>query len=102
MTSEAMISASPDVILVMSDGLESVGGIEQMLQMPGIAQTPAAAGRRIIDMADTELLTFGARSGQTVRALAEALDRKSTRLNSSHVAISYAVFCLQKKNSTDR
>src|SRR5690625_6428107 len=25
------------------------------------------------------------------------LDRKSTRLNSSHVAISYAVFCLQKK-----
>src|SRR5690625_6998387 len=27
------------------------------------------------------------------------LDRKSTRLNSSHVAISYAVFCLKKKNS---
>src|SRR5690625_5314236 len=28
-----------------------------------------------------------------------AEDRKSTRLNSSHVAISYAVFCLKKKNS---
>src|SRR5690625_7207293 len=28
-------------------------------------------------------------------------DRKSTRLNSSHVAISYAVFCLKKKKSTD-
>src|SRR5690625_2222635 len=28
------------------------------------------------------------------------LDRKSTRLNSSHVAISYAVFCLKKKNNT--
>src|SRR5690625_1459517 len=27
-----------------------------------------------------------------------AIDRKSTRLNSSHVAISYAVFCLKKKN----
>src|SRR5690625_6995174 len=27
-----------------------------------------------------------------------ALDRKSTRLNSSHVAISYAVFCLKKKH----
>src|SRR5690625_6673915 len=27
-------------------------------------------------------------------------DRKSTRLNSSHVAISYAVFCLKKKNDT--
>src|SRR5215208_8111811 len=27
------------------------------------------------------------------------VDRKSTRLNSSHVAISYAVFCLKKKNN---
>src|SRR5207253_11442459 len=33
-----------------------------------------------------------------LRALpARGLDRKSTRLNSSHVAISYAVFCLKKK-----
>src|SRR5699024_11803623 len=29
---------------------------------------------------------------------AESIDRKSTRLNSSHVSISYAVFCLTKKN----
>src|SRR3712207_8738357 len=35
--------------------------------------------------------------------LAEAfLDRKSTRLNSSHANISYAVFCLKKKKSHDR
>src|SRR5699024_12704506 len=35
--------------------------------------------------------------------LTQALDkdRKSTRLNSSHVSISYAVFCLKKKNTTD-
>src|SRR5690625_6357006 len=31
---------------------------------------------------------------------AEVIDRKSTRLNSSHVAISYAVFCLKKKKMT--
>src|SRR5690554_7292405 len=30
------------------------------------------------------------------------LDRKSTRLNSSHVRISYAVFCLKKKKTTTR
>src|SRR6266702_6163602 len=35
------------------------------------------------------------RKGYFTQRLAE--DRKSTRLNSSHVAISYAVFCLQKK-----
>src|SRR5436309_4240839 len=34
-------------------------------------------------------------------ARAPARDRKSTRLNSSHVKISYAVFCLKKKNATD-
>src|SRR5437588_3543752 len=33
-----------------------------------------------------------------VRAATGALDRKSTRLNSSHTVISYAVFCLKKKN----
>src|SRR5690349_23885069 len=32
---------------------------------------------------------------------ANNIDRKSTRLNSSHVEISYAVFCLKKKNQGD-
>src|SRR5207249_9679708 len=35
-----------------------------------------------------------------LRGIADTLDRKSTRLNSSHVSISYAVFCLKKKTST--
>src|SRR5256885_2432298 len=34
----------------------------------------------------------------SVARLAEGEDRKSTRLNSSHLVISYAVFCLKKKN----
>src|SRR5436305_4696239 len=40
-----------------------------------------------------------ARRGPSLRgrAAASARDRKSTRLNSSHVEISYAVFCLKKK-----
>src|SRR5688572_31100960 len=33
------------------------------------------------------------------RSIAEKLDRKSTRLNSSHSQISYAVFCLKKKKT---
>src|SRR5690625_1659504 len=37
---------------------------------------------------------------QRQRAVRQGGDRKSTRLNSSHVAISYAVFCLKKKNNT--
>src|SRR5437773_5973331 len=40
--------------------------------------------------------TLGGRRGR----LAESVDRKSTRLNSSHITISYAVFCLKKKKHT--
>src|SRR5260221_10024666 len=36
------------------------------------------------------------------REMAALLDRKSTRLNSSHTVISYAVFCLKKKKQTRR
>src|SRR3712207_6958468 len=39
----------------------------------------------------------GLRSGRT-GVIGLAVDRKSTRLNSSHANISYAVFCLKKKN----
>src|SRR5690625_6854753 len=44
---------------------------------------------------DDELVLEGLRAGARGYLLKE--DRKSTRLNSSHVAISYAVFCLKKK-----
>src|SRR2546426_7201404 len=37
------------------------------------------------------------RHGQSVLPLPPPIDRKSTRLNSSHLVISYAVFCLKKK-----
>src|SRR5690625_5541907 len=43
------------------------------------------------------LILVDAKKCSCIRKLCEE-DRKSTRLNSSHVAISYAVFCLKKKN----
>src|SRR5438128_7317736 len=43
-----------------------------------------------------------AKSLELTRRAAAAGDRKSTRLNSSHGSISYAVFCLKKKTRTDR
>src|SRR3712207_7248455 len=38
--------------------------------------------------------------GKLSAGLLHEIDRKSTRLNSSHANISYAVFCLKKKNKT--
>src|SRR5262245_36737461 len=42
--------------------------------------------------------TLARLSGEIAKASARVTDRKSTRLNSSHLGISYAVFCLKKKN----
>src|SRR3712207_8101184 len=39
--------------------------------------------------------------GLVLRVILGPLDRKSTRLNSSHANISYAVFCLKKKNNSN-
>src|SRR5690606_31415949 len=45
------------------------------------------------------MLLLGMLGGAAYAAIPAFLDRKSTRLNSSHVKISYAVFCLKKKNT---
>src|SRR4051812_49959715 len=53
------------------------------------------SGRAALCPSDTSRIGQGADPSHVV--LVEDLDRKSTRLNSSHMSISYAVFCLKKK-----
>src|SRR5690554_7075099 len=45
-------------------------------------------------------VNLGVQDNTTRTKMEEIIDRKSTRLNSSHVRISYAVFCLKKKKNT--
>lgn len=74
MTDEAMIAANPDVILVMTDGIESVGGVDGLLESkPAIALTTAGTNRRFVDMADGEILSFGPRTADVMDALARAI-----------------------------
>ena len=61
-TSEALVEAAPDALLITTTGLESVGGIDGLLEMPGIAQTPAGAARRIVTVEDGLLFGFSART----------------------------------------
>jgi uncharacterized surface protein with fasciclin (FAS1) repeats len=72
-TAEAVVAAAPDVILMMRRGLESVGGIDGMLEQPGIAQTPAGENRRIVAMDDLYLLGFSTRMGTAVLDLTTLL-----------------------------
>lgn len=68
-TSEALVTAAPDVILVMTKGLDSVGGIDGLLEIPGIAETPAGADRRIADIQDGVLLNYGPRTDEVLADL---------------------------------
>lgn len=74
LTAEALVAAQPDVLVMMTDGLASVGGVAGLVErLPALAQTPAGRNQRVIDMADTEILSFGPRSADIIRALARAL-----------------------------
>src|SRR5437868_8495838 len=57
---------------------------------------PVHAARGQLYLPADLMARYGAESAD---ALADSADRKSTRLNSSHVSISYAVFCLKKKKN---
>lgn len=73
LTAESLAALNPDVILVMSKGLESVGGPSGLLKLPGVAQTTAGKRSAIIDVDDSLLLSFGPRTPSLVSKLAEAL-----------------------------
>ncbi len=76
-TDEALIDADPDVVLVMTDGLASAGGVDGLLSSkPALALTTAGQHRRIVDMADGQILSFGPRSALVLDALARALYAK--------------------------
>lgn len=72
-TSESLVAAAPDAILMLTSSLASVGGIDGLLEIPGISQTPAGQNRRIITVDDQLLYSYGPRSGEAVAALAAAL-----------------------------
>ncbi|MFI6640084.1 hemin ABC transporter substrate-binding protein [Streptomyces sp. NPDC050504] len=72
-TSEALAKAAPDAILVMRKGLESVGGIDGLVKIPGVAQTPAGMDRRVVSIDDGVLLNYGPRTDQVLKSLVEQL-----------------------------
>ena len=74
LTAESLAELNPDVILVMSKGLESVGGVQGLLKLPGVAQTKAGKNSAVIDVDDSLLLSFGPRTPSLVEALAKALN----------------------------
>lgn len=78
LTAEAVIAAEPDVIVMGESGVQSVGGVDSVFEIPGVAQTPAGKAKRLV-LVNDQLMVFGPRSGQAVFELktkiAEALGK---------------------------
>lgn len=63
MTAEAAIAAQPDVYVLFTTSLESVGGIDGLLKLPGLAHTPAGENKRVVTLDGQYLSGFGPRCG---------------------------------------
>jgi iron complex transport system substrate-binding protein len=72
-TPEALVTAKPDVILFLDAGLASIGGVDGALKLPGVAQTPAGAGRKIVSLDDQYLIGLGPRGGNALKDLVAKL-----------------------------
>jgi iron complex transport system substrate-binding protein len=58
----------------MTKGLESTDGVDGLLEaLPELAQTPAGINKRIVDMDDTSILSYGPATAEVLDALAVAL-----------------------------
>ena len=75
MTAEAMARLNPDVILVMTVGLHSVGGVKGLVELPGVAQTIAGKHQRVVAVDDSLLLSFGPRTSDMQKQLVAAINK---------------------------
>ena len=71
--SETLVAAKPDVLLLTDRVLDSLGGLDNFINFPGISQTPAGITKRIIIMDTLYLLGFGPRTGKAALELIREL-----------------------------
>lgn len=76
LTPEALVQGNPDVILLFNSGLASVGGVEGLLAVPGVAQTTAGKNKAVIGLDGGLISNFGPRTGEAALALNKALAEK--------------------------
>jgi len=68
-TTEALIREQPEIVIVTTTGLESVGGVDKLLALPALVRTPVAATKRVLAYEDQYLYGFGPRTGQLLAQL---------------------------------
>jgi iron complex transport system substrate-binding protein len=82
-TDEAIITAQPDVVLMMDRGGDHAGTEEGLFALPAIMATPAGKNRKLIRMDGLYLLGFGPRTADAIRELNEQLAGISSPIGSN-------------------
>ena len=72
LTAEALAAADPDCIVVFTSGLETVGGRDGLLKVPGVAQTAAGQEGCILDFDGQYIAGGGPRTGSALKELLAA------------------------------
>lgn len=72
-TAEALIAAQPEVIVTFTHGIESLGGVDALKDVPGVMHTPAGKNGRFVIMDDLYLSGFTHRAGRAALDLMNAL-----------------------------
>ncbi len=73
LNAEGLVKSEPEMYLMMTDGLDSVGGVDGLLEIPGVADTAAGVDGCVVDMGDAQILSFGPQCPTTLRSLGEAI-----------------------------
>ena len=83
-SAEAIIATAPDVLLVPEAGLESVGGVDGLLEIGGLGQTPAGLNRQVLAYDDQLLLGNGPRTAQMLAQLRDDLSAVVVTPSTNH------------------
>ena len=75
LTPEAVVKSNPDYILMFDKGLESIGGVDGVLKLEGVASTNAGKNKKIIAMDGQLVSGFGPRVGQAAAQLNQLLQK---------------------------
>ncbi|KAH8269141.1 hypothetical protein KR044_009991 [Drosophila immigrans] len=75
LSQEGVIASAPDLLLVTTDGVRTLGGEQQLWTLPGLALTPAGKQRRVLIVDDMALLGFGLETPAALAKLRHAAEQ---------------------------
>ncbi|ASM30853.1 Hemin-binding periplasmic protein hmuT precursor [Serratia marcescens] len=76
LSQEGVIASAPDLLLVTTDGVRTLGGEQQLWTLPGLALTPAGKQRRVLIVDDMALLGFSLETPAALAKLRHAAEQK--------------------------